>query len=189
VQVCDWWSTFCGLAGGKGAECTDNHPSAHPLDSLDLWGLIVGKNATSPREDLPLVIGFESDGKYSPTVLNQSQCNGVGKGASKKKDDCCGTDSCDSARGSGTGALIWGDYKLIVGKQNHNWHTPPDFPCRNTSYVHAHQACMRLRGSPNALTTRRLQATADGSGRRMRAPLPVQPRYGFAGAPQPDRLE
>jgi hypothetical protein len=73
------------------------------------------------------VIGFQSDGKYSPTALNQSQC---GK---NKKDDCCQTGSCDSARGSGTGALIWGDYKIIVGKQTHNWHTPPDFPCRNTS--------------------------------------------------------
>ena len=161
VQVCDWWSTFCGLAGGEGAECTDNHPSAHPLDSLDLWGLIVGENATSPREGLPLVIGFESDGKYSPTALNQSQCKGVGRGASKK-DDCCQTDSCGTARGSGTGALIWGDYKLIVGKQNHNWHTPPDFPCRNTSCVHQHapsRLSKRFDNSPLAGNSRWKRAT------------------------------
>ena len=66
VHVCDWWVTFCKLAsGGEGAECTDNQPAAHPLDSLDLWSMIVGENATSPREGQPLVIGYESDSVYA----------------------------------------------------------------------------------------------------------------------------
>jgi len=128
VHVCDWWVTFCKLAsGGEGAECTDNQPAAHPLDSLDLWSMIVGENATSPREGQPLVIGYESDSVYAvrafevltlclfdpdlrgglQPVANSSQC------ALNPRSDCCKWEApCD---GSGTGALIWGDWKLIIG--------------------------------------------------------------------------
>ena len=66
VHVCDWWKTFCGLAsGGHHQDCTDDHAGVHPLDSLDLWDMIVGKNSTSPREGQPLVIGYQSDSVYT----------------------------------------------------------------------------------------------------------------------------
>lgn len=99
IHICDWWMTLCRLAGG-GSSCDDTASNTHPLDSLDMWPLISGANNTSPRDGLPLVIGYQADYKFAPT----------------------GSDT-------GTGALIWGDYKLIAGPQQNAIRTFQDSPC------------------------------------------------------------
>eukprot|EP00039_Didymoeca_costata_P030930 m.32224 g.32224 ORF g.32224 m.32224 type:complete len:523 (-) comp8387_c0_seq2:73-1641(-) len=52
VHVCDWYATFCSLAGvdpndGQG----DGVP---PIDSIDFWPLLSGANTTAPRTDVLL---------------------------------------------------------------------------------------------------------------------------------------
>ena len=49
LHGCDWYSTFCHLAG---VDPTDKRAAAAglpPLDSLNMWPMISGENATSPR--------------------------------------------------------------------------------------------------------------------------------------------
>jgi len=51
IHLCDWFCTFSKLAGG---DCTDAAGDAAGLpspDSLDMWPMISGANATSPRAE------------------------------------------------------------------------------------------------------------------------------------------
>ena len=63
THTADWLATLCGLAGGDAAFCgRDGRAAAAgapPIESLDLWPLITGTNATSPR------LGFAA----SPSTL------------------------------------------------------------------------------------------------------------------------
>ena len=48
----DWYRTFAKLAGMAEADILDQRAAAAglpPLDSLDVWALLSGANATSPR--------------------------------------------------------------------------------------------------------------------------------------------
>ena len=53
VHCADWLATLCGLAGG--ANCTADARAAAAglpaIDSLDMWPLLSGANATSPRTE------------------------------------------------------------------------------------------------------------------------------------------
>lgn len=54
VHVCDWYATFCALAG---VDATDKQAAAAKLPSIDgmnMWDLLSGKNMTSPRTDVVL---------------------------------------------------------------------------------------------------------------------------------------
>jgi len=51
IHICDWYATFCALAG---ADPTDNAPGLPPTDSLNVWPLITGQTTTSPRTEIPL---------------------------------------------------------------------------------------------------------------------------------------
>ena len=51
IHEADWYATFCALAG---ADPTDRSAAAAglpPPDSFDVWPLITGANATSPRTE------------------------------------------------------------------------------------------------------------------------------------------
>ena len=39
IHICDWYSTFCGLAGVNAA---DNHEGVPPVDSIDMWPVVSG---------------------------------------------------------------------------------------------------------------------------------------------------
>ena len=54
IHIADWYSTFCSLGGvdPKDKEAAMAH--LPPIDSLDMWPLISGQNATSPRTDIPV---------------------------------------------------------------------------------------------------------------------------------------
>ena len=48
------YATLCGLVG---VDPNDTHAHAHglpPIDSLDMWPMITGRNETSPRVEIPL---------------------------------------------------------------------------------------------------------------------------------------
>ena len=54
LHIADWWATLIGLFGG---DASDARAAAHalpPPDSLDMWPLISGANATSPRVEVPI---------------------------------------------------------------------------------------------------------------------------------------
>lgn len=55
IHVADWYATFCALAGVE--DVTDRSAAAAglpPLDSVDVSGLLLGTNATSPRTEVVL---------------------------------------------------------------------------------------------------------------------------------------
>jgi len=54
VHGCDWYATFAALAGEDPADKLAARSGLPPIDSLDVWPLISGANATSPRAVLPL---------------------------------------------------------------------------------------------------------------------------------------
>ena len=64
IHLADWYGTFCGIAG---VDPTDKKAAAAnlpPVDSLDMWPLISGKNSTSPRVDIPASINALISGDY-----------------------------------------------------------------------------------------------------------------------------
>ena len=54
VHGCDWYATFAFLAGEDPTDHLAASSGLPPIDSVNLWPLISGANATSPRAVLPL---------------------------------------------------------------------------------------------------------------------------------------
>ena len=59
----DWFATFCALAGVDPHDARAAAAKLPPIDSLDLWPLISGENATSPRTRV--VVGSNDGGDFS----------------------------------------------------------------------------------------------------------------------------
>ena len=58
VHIADWYATLLGLAGVN--DTTDHRAAAShlpPINSIDVWHLISGANATSPRIEIPVSPG------------------------------------------------------------------------------------------------------------------------------------
>ena len=49
VHVCDWYATFCALAGAPAADDAVFKGVSRPIDGVDVWPLLVAGNATQPR--------------------------------------------------------------------------------------------------------------------------------------------
>jgi arylsulfatase I/J len=49
IEIADWWATFCGLAGVAADDPAAARAGLPPPDGLDMWPLLSGANATSPR--------------------------------------------------------------------------------------------------------------------------------------------
>ena len=60
IGVEDWYATFFALAGVDPEDAQAAAAGLPPIDSLDLWPLLSGQNATSPREEVVLgsAVGF-----------------------------------------------------------------------------------------------------------------------------------
>ena len=52
------YATFCNLAGIDPADAVAAAHGLPPIDSADLWPLLVGSNTTSPHTTLPIVVDF-----------------------------------------------------------------------------------------------------------------------------------
>ena len=52
MQHVDWYATFCHLAGVDPADKRAKAAGLPPVDSINMWPLLSGENATSPRETL-----------------------------------------------------------------------------------------------------------------------------------------
>ena len=54
VHIADWYATFAYLAGVSPVDHMAAASGLPAIDSLNLWDLISGKNATSPRDTVPI---------------------------------------------------------------------------------------------------------------------------------------
>ena len=108
VSVEDWYATFCALAG---VDKTDTRAAAAglpPVDSVDLWPLISGANATSPHSEI--VLGM-------PTIASGNSYGDASIGVQ---------------------AVIQPDgYKLLIGHVHQNIWTSWTYPNRSTSWDNA----------------------------------------------------
>ena len=59
IEIADWYTTFCGLAGVDAADPAGVAAGLFPPDGLDMWPLLSGANATSPRQYV--VLGSTDD--------------------------------------------------------------------------------------------------------------------------------
>ena len=68
IELADWYTTFCAIAG---VDPTDELAAASglpPVDGLDMWPLLSGANATSPRRHVILGSSDDSD-KAGNTIV------------------------------------------------------------------------------------------------------------------------
>lgn len=57
IHIADWYTTFCKLAG---VDPADSGEGKFPVDSMDVWQIITGKNSTSPHEEIVLGYNFSN---------------------------------------------------------------------------------------------------------------------------------
>jgi arylsulfatase I/J len=73
VHIADWYATLCGLAGAKSDDQLAAMSGLPPPDSLDVWPLITGLNATSPRQEwlqTPLKGDHQAGGPGDPCYFH-----------------------------------------------------------------------------------------------------------------------
>ena len=49
IHICDWYSTFCNLAG---VDPTDDHAGVPSIDSINQWDVITGKASAPARTEI-----------------------------------------------------------------------------------------------------------------------------------------
>ena len=102
IHIADWYATFCNLAGVDPTDERAAEAKLPPIDSLNMWPMISGQNATSPRVDIPasnntLISGdykilqgvVEQAGWTGPQYPNLTNPTGGIKALEK-----CGQDGC-----------------------------------------------------------------------------------------------
>lgn len=106
AAICDWYSTFLGLAGIQ--NITDSRAASAGLpavDSLNVWPMLSGSNDTSPRVEIPLSAKPANDPDWKGWLVHEND----------------GIDTPYPVPTAGYylkgEALIVGDWKLVVGPQ------------------------------------------------------------------------
>merc|ERR1712154_373022 len=64
IHISDWYSTFCALNSIDPTDTKAAKAGIPPIDSLNVWDLIAGINATSPRYELAIDNNTLMQGKY-----------------------------------------------------------------------------------------------------------------------------
>ena len=102
IHEADWYATFCHLAGvpPHDARAAAAEPPLPPIDSLSVWQLISGANATSPRVEWPLTPLGE---------MTAQGRNGSGTGS-------WAGGGAPQPWGGDAGYMAEGRYKLLVGE-------------------------------------------------------------------------
>lgn len=60
IHLCDWYATFCHLAG---VDPTDSPAGVPPIDSINVWDALISGNLTAtPRREVPLSYGSATAG-------------------------------------------------------------------------------------------------------------------------------
>ena len=128
IHCADWYATILGLAGLDAEQIVDARAAAAglpPLDSLDVWPLLSGANATSPRVEIPLSAnppGTAGTGFRGHYAVDYTTPPGL-----EPDSEVALAMAAAAATGQGLGyyvggeGLIVGPYKLVTGTQ----HTGP----------------------------------------------------------------
>ena len=104
-RVGDWYRTFAQLAGVPEEAIFDQRAKAAslpPLDSLDVWPMLSGANATSPRIEIPLSTLPGLNGGWNGLALPERDEPGSFR---------------DPNYFSGGEGLIVGEWKIVTGWQ------------------------------------------------------------------------
>lgn len=64
VHIADWYGTFCEMAGVDPTDYVAAQAGLPPVDSFNIWPLISGSNATSPRNEIPVSQTALIQGQY-----------------------------------------------------------------------------------------------------------------------------
>lgn len=104
VHLCDFYATFCGLAGVDPADSAAERLGLPPVDSMDMWPLFSGENLTSPRTEI----------LFTPLrgLANTSGSDPYDKTPSDMRDPM----------------IIVGEWKLILGVVDQCWWQGPQYP-------------------------------------------------------------
>ena len=78
VHLADWYGTFCALAGVDPTDERAARANLPPVDSINMWPLISGESATSPRIDVPVSYDTLISGDYKILVGNVGQAGWTG---------------------------------------------------------------------------------------------------------------
>jgi hypothetical protein len=118
IHLCDFFATFCGLAGVDPTDDSARRLGLPPIDSLDMWPMLSGRNLTSPRHEI----------LFTPLHGNHST------GGADPYDKRVPFDMQDPM-------IIVGEWKLLLGVVSHCWWQGPEV-CTNC-VVHAPAVTMR----------------------------------------------
>lgn len=77
VHMCDWYATFCALAGVSPVDTEAAKHGLPPVDSLNMWPLLSGAATHSPRSEIPLAVDFET-GTHVGKILGNSSALIIG---------------------------------------------------------------------------------------------------------------
>ena len=97
IHITDWYATFCALAGVDPTDDRAAKAKLPPVDSMNMWPLISGQNATSPRVDIPLSEKTLISGPYKILTGTVPQAGWTGpqfpngthpKGGISAKEEC-----------------------------------------------------------------------------------------------------
>ena len=78
IHLADWYGTFCGLAGVDIIDYRAAAANLPPVDSLDMWPLISGVTATSPRNEIHASINTLISGDYKILMGEMDQAGWTG---------------------------------------------------------------------------------------------------------------
>ena len=78
VHLADWYGTFCAIAGVDPTDDRAAKAKLPPVDSFNMWPLISGENATSPRTDVPASHDTLISGDYKILVGTVGQAGWTG---------------------------------------------------------------------------------------------------------------
>ena len=192
VTLWDWYATFSALAGVDAADHRAAKAQLPPIDSHDMSAVILGKNLTSPRTEIP--IGTEP---RASNLTNAPLCSSY-NGATPYYDDphVLGDEiapapkqgRCTTVSGIIVDEGAAGLWKLLTGDVEQDMYTGPHYPNATTDEIsnsfvgHCALGCLyNLRDDP--LETHDLAATMPAKAAALRAKVEAYETTAF----NPDR--
>ena len=142
IEIADWYTTFASLAGADPRDAAAAAAGLPAVDGLDMWPLLSGANASSPRTHIILGSSDDSD-KAGNTivegVIRADGCGGAGAGRGRGRLRLHArarapalTPATPRPHLPLPSARPPRSYKLILGKQHSAFWTGPTYPNSST---------------------------------------------------------
>ena len=68
LHIADWYATFAAIIGFDPTDERAKKADLPPIDSMNMWPLIIGENSTSPRTEIPINKNVLIQGNYKYMV-------------------------------------------------------------------------------------------------------------------------